>query len=73
MFKVQAFRLESQHLASIVSYAQKNTLTMPPRRISQRLSWPGEETEPLPSTQTLPNIDEGHEIEAFAKIKEVEL
>jgi hypothetical protein len=33
----------------------------------------GDETAPLPSTQVLTQIAEGHEIEAFAKIEEVEL
>jgi hypothetical protein len=28
---------------------------------------------PLPSTQALPHITEGHEIEAFSEIKELEL
>jgi hypothetical protein len=46
---------------------------MPPRRVNQHLSRPGDEAAPLPSTQTLPAIDEGHEIEAFIEIEEVEL
>jgi hypothetical protein len=46
---------------------------MPPRRVTQRLSWPGEEAAPLPSTQSLPHITEGQEIEAFFEIKEVDL
>jgi hypothetical protein len=46
---------------------------MPPRRISQHLSQPGDEAAPLPSTQVLPDITEGQEVEAFTKIKEVEL
>jgi hypothetical protein len=56
-----------------VFQAQKTTLTMPPRRINQRLLRPGDKATPLPSTQTLPHITEGHEIEAFAEIEEVEL
>jgi hypothetical protein len=46
---------------------------MPPRRVSQHLSRPVNEATPLPSTQTLPHIDEGQEIEAFIEIQEVEL
>jgi hypothetical protein len=56
-----------------VFQARKNTLTMPPRRISQRLSRSGDEAASLPSTQALPHIAEGQEIEAFTEIKEVEL
>jgi hypothetical protein len=33
----------------------------------------GDEATPLPSTQTLSDIVEGHKIEAFTKIEEVEL
>jgi hypothetical protein len=46
---------------------------MPPRRVIQCLSRPGEETAPPPSTQTLPHIDEDQEIDAFTEIEEVEL
>jgi hypothetical protein len=45
---------------------------MSPRRVSQRLSQSGDEATPLSSTQSPPHIDEGHKIEAFNKIEEVE-
>jgi hypothetical protein len=79
MFKVQAFKLESQYLVPTVFSSRKITLTMPPRRIRQRPSQSGDEATPLPntktlpSTQTLPDIAEGHEIKAFTEIEEVEL
>jgi hypothetical protein len=50
---------------------------MPPRRISQHLSRPGDEGTPPPSTQnlppsqTLPNTAKGHEIEIFTEIKKL--
>jgi hypothetical protein len=71
VFRIQAFRLESQHLAPTI-FGLKNTLTMPPRRGSQRLALSGEETAPLPSAQALPHIDEGQEIDAFIKIEEAD-
>jgi hypothetical protein len=46
---------------------------MPPRRVSQHLLWLGDEAATLPSTQALPHIAEGHEIEAFDEIEEVKL
>jgi hypothetical protein len=71
--RVQAFGLKSQYLVSTVSQAQKITLRMPTRRISEHLSWLGDEAAPLPSTQALPDIAKGQDIEAFTKIEEVEL
>jgi hypothetical protein len=71
VFRIQAFRLESQHLAPTI-FGLKNTLTMPSRRGSQRLALSGEETAPLPSAQALPHIDEGPEIDAFIKIEEAD-
>jgi hypothetical protein len=46
---------------------------MPPRRVSQHLSLPGDEAASLTSTQVLPDIIEGQEIEALTEIEEVEL
>jgi hypothetical protein len=46
---------------------------MPPRRLNQRPSQPGDEAAPTPSTQVLPDIAKGQEIKEFIKIKEVEL
>jgi hypothetical protein len=56
-----------------VFQAKKSTLTMPARRLNQCFLWSGDEAAPTPSTQVMPNIVEGHEIEAFAEIEEVEL
>jgi hypothetical protein len=50
--------------------AQKTTLTIPLIGVSQRLAWSREETAPLPSTQPLPHIDKGQEIDAFVEIEE---
>jgi hypothetical protein len=44
---------------------------MPPRRVSQHLSRPRDEATQQPSIQTLPPIDEGHDIKAFVEIEEV--
>jgi hypothetical protein len=68
-----AFRLDSQHLAVTVSQARKITLTMPPKRLSQRLSRPIDEAPLAPSTQGLPCMDEDREAETFTTIEEVEL
>jgi hypothetical protein len=40
--------------------------------VSQCVSRLGDEAAPLPSTKTLPHIIDGHEIEAFIEIEEVE-
>jgi hypothetical protein len=73
VFEIQAFRHESQHFAPTIFQAKKITLMMPPRRLSQRLLRLGDEATLAPSTQVLPDITEGQEIEAFAKIEEIEL
>jgi hypothetical protein len=73
MFGVKSFRLDFQHLALIVFQAQKITLMMSQKKLSQCLSSPGDEAPPAPSTQALPNIDEDREAEAFIEIEEVEL
>jgi hypothetical protein len=71
MFGVQAFGLESQYLVPTI-LSSKTTLTMPPRRVSQRLTRSGEEIALLQSAQVLPHIDEGQETDASDNIEEGE-
>jgi hypothetical protein len=76
VFGVNAFRLDSQHLSSIMFQARKITLTMPtipPRRFSQCLSHLGDEAPPSSFAQALPDIAEDREVETFTEIKEAEL